>query len=230
MTVKYRRSRRGGIFGSNAMGDQISEPSGKENRGGITPMTTCGSPSTTIVRPTTERSASKRRFHNASLKITTWCRPNVSSSRTNVRPRAVCAPSASKKPLVTWKPATRSGWPRSRRFASHQASAERKINFVACARQSKKLAGDTASFLYCSRGPVSDSSTTASGSFSGYGRSTRRSIRLKMAAFAPSPSASVSVTMAVSPRRFRSARTAERTSLHELRMKRSPERRDSAAA
>ena len=45
MTVRKRASRWGGCFGSNAIGAQISAPSGNANRGGATPMTWCGSPS-----------------------------------------------------------------------------------------------------------------------------------------------------------------------------------------
>ena len=58
-------------FGSNEIGAQICEPSGKAKRGGATPMTWCGSPSTMIVRPTIAGSPSKRRFQMPSQMTTT---------------------------------------------------------------------------------------------------------------------------------------------------------------
>ena len=71
ITVRYRMSRRGACFGSNASGAQSSEPSGNAKRGGPMPTTWYGSPSIVMLRPISAGSPPKRRFQRASLTIAT---------------------------------------------------------------------------------------------------------------------------------------------------------------
>ena len=102
------RSRRG----SAARGTHASAPPGKSNRGGITPVTTNGRPSSVTVRPTICGSAPKRRRQRPSPRTTRRSdERGRSSSAMNMRPSAGRTPSTSAADAAIGTAAMRSDSP-----------------------------------------------------------------------------------------------------------------------
>ena len=78
---------------------------------GAMPTTTCGCPSSVIVRPTTFGSPPKRRRQSASPIIAASAAPTCSSSPENPRPASGAMPSAGKTPVLSVPPVSCSASP-----------------------------------------------------------------------------------------------------------------------
>ena len=104
-------------------------------------MMSCGSPFNDSVRPTTARSAPKRRRQTPSLRTTTRPPFGRSSAAVNVRPSATGAPNRRKKSALTWAVAICSGSP-SVRLTALKRYAETSWNAPVCLRQMLKRVGD----------------------------------------------------------------------------------------
>ena len=104
------------LFGSTWKGSQMSggpvgDWTASESNGPRTPTTSCGSPLSESVRPTTIASPPNRRFQKPSLKMATRPPFGRSSAAAKVRPATTGAPKSRKKSALTSAVATCSGSP-----------------------------------------------------------------------------------------------------------------------
>ena len=165
--------------------------SGYSNAGPMTPITSCGRPSSRIVRPTMSLAAPNSRAHVRWLSIAS---PgvNVSSSR-NVRPSIGGTPSTENRLPETCATAAGFGPPcvTSDSCWGNVLANAMPVNDVARARQSSMLAGAASTRFQLRALLDSQRATTRSGSSNGYGRSTVSLMAEKIATEAPIPRPSV---------------------------------------
>jgi hypothetical protein len=187
---------------------------GKRNQGGSTPRIVAGSPFSEITRPTISESPPNRRRHNPSARS----RSRVSPLSSGVKTRPIFAetPSVWKKSPLTRTALMRSGSPVPVRFTRSARTHARCSKVVLRARKSKTSPGEEGSRsnpVRCWTSALNSHGITRR-SLRGYGRgrSSTRSIRLKMAALPPIASASVAIATAAKEGRRASARKAARIS------------------
>src|SRR6266516_7553109 len=156
-------------------------------------------PLSVIGFPMSWGSPPNRFCQNERLNSTTSLRPAASSSGRKRRPSSGRTRRMGKNVAETRKASTRSGLSRLVRLKSLEPIAARFSNTWFCACQSTKVPGATLkvgkpnfTLLSCNR-------TNRSGSGKESGRNKTPFTTLKMAVFAPMPSASVSTATAVKP-------------------------------
>jgi hypothetical protein len=142
--------------------------------------------------------------------------PGFSSSTEKPRPSAGRTPSIGNRSAVTALPAIFCGSPTPVRLKLTELTADIPSNECVCVFQSMKLAGAGVFFGNPRRDASSHNITSRSGAANGSGLRSTALTRLKMAVFAPMPSASVNTAMTVNPGRFNSMRKPKRMSCHRI--------------
>ena len=181
-------------YSAETSGFRKSEPY-LSTLGGNTPTTVKGLSSMVRVRPRMLGSAPRCRCQYACDRTATRSPPGSNSSSRNPRPRMGWTPNAGNQPDVTNAPAIDSRVPSARRSSKPiPSSAATSSKMPRCARMSSKSAHAMLSDF--SRGPFTEILTNRLGSRYGSGRKTTVSTTVKMAVFAPMPSASVTIATA----------------------------------
>src|SRR5687767_15420449 len=142
--------------------------------------------------------------------IATGARLGRSSSAVNARPRIGPAPTASKKSADTRAPRSSSGSPAPVNCQDHERKAARRSNDWASAFRPRKFAAEfgSVSEVWANFGKKPQIITTRSGSVNGKARNNVAFTTLKIAVFAPIPSANVNTATTEKPGRFNNARDA----------------------
>ena len=149
----------------------------------------------------------KRRCHSEWLRTTT-CAPDRSSSGTNVRPSSAGTPNKSKRFAETRRPSSRSGSPTPVRLKLRSDIAAIPVKTVFCLCQSRKLGGEGVFFGKPRCVAFSHIITSCSGFLKGSGRSRTALTTLKIAVFAPMPSAITTMAILANAGFFASVRSA----------------------
>jgi hypothetical protein len=177
-----------------------------------------------MVRPSTSRRPPSTVIQNPCDTTTTGAAPGTPSPPLRSRPRIGVSRNVDSSPSVTLAPDTSRGSPKPVSAASTLVTPTRLSN--AGSNAASSISGnDIALRAPGSASETRHTMTSPAGSTYGSGRSSSPSTTLKIAAFAPMPSARVETAMAVKPGRLSSERAANRRSRIEASTGSFPERR-----
>ena len=156
-----------------------------------------GVPFRFTVRPTSERSRPKRRFHSPSPIMATLAAPGFSSASSKARPATGCTPSRRSSDGLMRLPESCSGSPPPLSVMVLKPTAAMPSRLRACSRQLRKLSTDAAKTGRFSLSLRSATCTRRSGWPNGRGRRITALTTLKIAVLAAIASAMVRTTVVV---------------------------------